>query len=513
MTVRSLRGALLLGWFLLFLGLPAAGKEPHPPQALLRRGDQAADRGQYDQALKHYQQAYQVLVPRLRKLPFRRPVEARMMNRRQLRQYMEKEFQKEYTPGELLFFDRSLKALGAAPRDLDLVKVMKELLSEEVGGFYNPRTRHLVLVAETDRPKNEKSRGLLARLFSGKEEPFDKEDAKTTLAHELTHALQDQHFDLKSWHERTPDDDDDMQLAFSALVEGDATLLMMQEVARLGGESPEEVLAMSPLRADIAFGLMIPFLGLATGPAYKKSPPLLRHGLLFPYHKGLVFVLHQTRRGGWKAVNRCFANPPRSTEQILHPEKYRGPQQDDPVRIVLPKKIAPVPQAWRELGRNVLGEFQLIVLLGRTPDAHRAAAGWDGDRYVVWEHKDGRLGFLFVSQWDSLRDAEEFHLAWDHYIRHRLHPHRPERPERLRLPGDIVEEELPQVADQPYQHRGWFAALRRQGTRVICVCGFEPEVARRLIQLAAEAPLEPKRWPPPKAAKNQKVGTPNAEGR
>ncbi len=471
----------------------AAAAEPLPAQALLRRGDQAADRGRYDQALKHYQRAYEILVPRLRKLPFRRPVQARLMNRRQVREYMEKEFREEFTPEELYFFDRSLKALGAAPRKLDLVELTKQLLSEEIGGFYSSRNGMLVLVTEGDRPGKESQRGLLARLFAN-DEPFDKQEAKTTLAHELTHALQDQHFDLKGWHDRTPDDDDDMHLAFSALVEGDATLLMMQEAARQSGESTQEVLTMPPYRADLAFGLMIPLMGLFSGPAYQKAPPLMRQGLLFPYHKGLVFVLHQTRRGGWKAVNECFADPPLSTEQVLHPEKYRGPRRDEPVRIVLPKTIAGVPKGWRELGRNVLGEFQLMVLLGRTPAAYRAAAGWDGDRYVVWEHADGRLGLVLATHWDTVADAQEFFLAWEHYVRHKLHP-QPRPWQRLRLPERIVAEELPQVQEVPLRHGDWFCLLRRRGSNVVCVCGFDPPTAARLAQMCHRAKVEPKRWP------------------
>ncbi len=489
---RAARRGLALGCFWFWLATAASAAEPLPAQALLRRGDQAADQGQYEQALKHYQQAYEILVPRLRELSFRRPVQARLMNRRQVRQYMEQEFREEYTPGELYFFDRSLKALGAAPRELDLVELTKQLLSEEVGGFYNPRQRLLVLVTNTDA-KERKPKGLLARLLAD-DEPFDKEDAKTTLAHELTHALQDQHFDLQGWDRRTPDDDDDMHLAFSALVEGDATLLMLQETARLNGESPRKILTMSPFRADLTFGLMIPLLGLVGGSAYEKSPPLVRHGLVFPYHKGLVFVLHQTRRGGWKAVDRCFANPPLSTEQVLHPEKYHGPQHDEPVRIVLPKAIAGVPSGWRELGRNVLGEFQLIVLLGRTPAAHRAAAGWDGDRYVVWEHTDGRLAFVLISCWDTPADAQEFFVAWEHYVQHRLHP-RPVPWQRLRLPEQIVPEELPQVQEAPFRHKKWFCLLRRQGNQVVCVCGFDPRTSAQLVQVCREAKVEPKRWP------------------
>ncbi|GEM_PF-454554 len=499
MFTWAARGVGAWGCLFLWLIRITTASEPHPAQALLRRGDQAADQGRYEQALRHYQQAYQLLVPRLRKLPFRRPVQARLMNRRQVRQYLEREFRKEYTPQELYFFDRSLKALGAAPRQLDLVELTKQLLSEEVGGFYNSRDRLLVLVVETQQ-EQKKPKGFLARLLQN-DEPFDKDDAKTTLAHELTHALQDQHFDLKGWDQRIPDDDDDMSLAFDALVEGDATLLMLQEMARLEGESTEKVLQTSPFRADLTFGLLIPFLGLAGGPAYKKAPPLMRQGLVFPYHKGLVFVLHQTRRGGWKAVNKCFAAPPLSTEQVLHPEKYRGPRRDVPVKIILPQNIAAVPKGWRELGRNVLGEFQLLVLLGRTPAAHQAAAGWDGDRYVVWEHADGRLGLLLATHWDTAADAQEFFLAWQHYVRYKLHP-RPGPWQRLRLPERVDPKELPQVQEAPFQHEKWFCLLRRRGKEVVCVCGFDPPTAAWLAQLCHQARLEPKHWPEAAASKD-----------
>ena len=114
-----------------------------------------------------------------------------------------------------------------------------------------------------------------------------------------------------------------------------------------------------------------------------------------------------TNKGGWAAIDEVYRDPPLSTEQILHPEKYRE-KPDYPMSIELGHAFP--GEGWKEAGRNVLGEMQLAILL-KKHGGKAAAAGWDGDRYAVFEGPKAKLGLVWVSTWDSEDDAREFHAC------------------------------------------------------------------------------------------------------
>ena len=118
----------------------------------------------------------------------------------------------------------------------------------------------------------------------------------------------------------------------------------------------------------------------------------------------MVFCAKLTNKGGWAAIDEVYRDPPLSTEQILHPEKYRE-KPDYPMSIDLGSLAA--GEGWKEAGRNVLGEMQLAILL-KKHGGKAAAAGWDGDRYAVFEGPKGKLGLVWASTWDSEDDAREF---------------------------------------------------------------------------------------------------------
>jgi hypothetical protein len=309
------------------------------------------------------------------------------------------------------FLDRSLKAFGFVPPTLSVEKLVLDLYTEEVAGFYDPKRKKLFLVHET--AKEERPRGFLEKLL-GSSGGFDPEEQKVALAHEMGHALADQHYDLQALDQASKDDDSDLALA--ALIEGEATLVMIAEIMRDSGGAAE-ALKMSPKTIDWTFRLLRPFLPYASGKAFRDAPRIFRESLLFPYVQGTVFLLHGTNQAGWKPVDAAFRDPPRSTEQVLHPEKYFGAERDEPERIELPALDGALEGDWKELGRNVLGELQLSVLFDRG-----AAAGWDGDRYVVLEDAAGRVALAWLTAWDSTDDAGEFARAcrrgrWDWTVR------------------------------------------------------------------------------------------------
>ncbi len=122
------------------------------------------------------------------------------------------------------------------------------------------------------------------------------------------------------------------------------------------------------------------------GQSIRNAPPIISESMTFPYLRGMVFCAKLANKGGWAAIDEVYRDPPLSTEQILHPEKYRE-QPDYPMSIDL-GTLAP-GEGWKEVGRNVLGEMQLAILL-KKHGGKDAAAGWDGDRYAVFEGPKGK---------------------------------------------------------------------------------------------------------------------------
>lgn len=309
----------------------------------------------------------------LRGLAFRRPVQYRLIARDELRAFLVKKIHEQYTEQELRDYGRSLAALGAIPEGTDVLAVMLSLYDEQVGAFYVPEERALYTFRDLTW-----SRGLDRML----------------LAHELTHALQDQNFDLMTWPLKLKDNDDRV-LAAAALLEGDATVTM----TRFYAENADR----SKMLEDL--GTM---MGQNTG-KLRAAPAFLRETLLFPYVQGQAFV---TALGGAEQVNKAFSRPPSTTEEILHPDLYqRGASQ--PAKITLP---VPSAEGWRRIGDNVLGEFGIRVLLTEELGAFTAqvaAQGWNGDRYHVFEQgRNGPTGVVWVSMWDTDEDAAEFDEAY-----------------------------------------------------------------------------------------------------
>jgi hypothetical protein len=220
-------------------------------------------------------------------------------------------------------------------------------------------------------------------------------DARITFAHEYTHALQDQHFGLKQLAPDHPDNFD-RNLAVHAIMEGDAVLT---QFAWARDALTKEELQSLGQGGDADAGL-------------KAAPLVLREELLFLYTDGFQLVRKLYSAGGYPSVDAAFKDPPTSTEQVLHPEKYAAREASTPVQ--LPSLAPSLGGDWRELGSNVMGELETRVLLEQfldPPTAQKAAAGWGGDRFTVLT--DGTRGALALrTLWDTPPDAQEFFAAY-----------------------------------------------------------------------------------------------------
>ena len=314
-------------------------------------------------------------VERIRQLHFDHLPRVRHVTGAQARAYGLRELDRETTPREVAAEERLLKLLELLPARASLRELIGRTLSSEVGGFYDPRSGTLSLVGEGGS-------GLLSEI---------------TLAHELTHALEDQRFGLhvaagKGFQR-------DRSTSESALHEGTATIVMV-DYAVLKQAGTAKVPASVRARALKA-------LDDAAVPASSGPPRYVREGLVFPYAAGARLINRIQSRGGWAAVDRAFGeDAPASTEQLMHPAKYDA--RERPVRM----RVG-APSGTRLVEQGDFGEFDTEQLLraanGRARSA-AAAAGWGGGGFAMWR-RGGRYGVTLRWAWDSARDAGEFARA------------------------------------------------------------------------------------------------------
>ena len=290
-----------------------------------------------------------------------------------------KSFDEDHPPEYVAGTEQLYKALGLMPKDQSLKQLYLELLGSQVAGFYDPDKKELFVVSRTG-------------TVNGAD--------KITFAHEYDHALQDANFPVFT-EQKDLLDQTDRAMARAAIYEGDATVLM---VAWAGQNlTPEEFGDVQAAGTDPAAAEIL-----------SRTPQILVEGLLYPYTAGQAFVLPVQTSGGWKAVDALYDDMPRSTEQILHPDKYRA--GEEPVAVVLPKTLAAdMGKGWKESMQDTFGEFQLgawLRLSGvRSGDASAAAAGWGGDRLAVLNGPDDAWAVVMRTTWDTADDARAFQLA------------------------------------------------------------------------------------------------------
>ncbi|MDR3618131.1 MAG: hypothetical protein P4L85_02185 [Paludisphaera borealis] len=374
---------------------------------LLKTGDRLADEGKAGDAQIQYKTAFEKILPGLRRIPFKHEVKRDVTKRENLKAMLLKDFDEDMTPAEFEANEKALKAFGMVAPAVDLKALLVQVYSEEIAAYYDPRTKTMYMIEEPEAKKKEPPT-FFDRLF-GKTQGFDKDENKTVIAHEMTHALADQHFDLEGLHHDSKNNDD-RSLAVSALIEGEATLAMMG--VGMDDWDGTEIVKMPADGLDRGISMMTPFLPmLGGGKSLRDAPPVIVESMMFPYLRGMVFCAHLANSGGWEAIDDAYKNPPLSTEQILHPSKFRK-HPDLPTEIDL-GALKP-GDGWKELGRNVLGELQTAILL-RKQKGSAAAAGWDGDRYAVFEGPDKKLGLVWFSTWDADDEAREFAQSYVRY--------------------------------------------------------------------------------------------------
>jgi hypothetical protein len=331
-------------------------------------------------------------VAELRGLDFRRQVPVTVESPDKLARRLLRVLAEETNETDVRRQGRAMELLGELPRGTDLPKLLERLQAESVLGFYLPG-------------KPPRKGGLYVRSSRGLD-PY----ARIILAHELTHAVTDQHYDLtKADRLAAAGGHEDELAAYSGLVEGDATLLMQRYLAeRL---TPRE-------QADAAVAV-----ARDGTPMRDAAPAAVRESMLFPYQEGLRFVQALYRRGGWAAVDRAYRDPPRTTEQLLHPERYLGPR-DQPQPVTVGDLSARLGGGWRPAADTTFGEFDARLLLGGGAGgagAASAAEGWDGGRLRTFQ-RGGGTAMVIGTVWDSGAEAAEFCRAMTTWATGRFGP-------------------------------------------------------------------------------------------
>jgi len=332
------------------------------------------------------------IVEELRGAKFLRPVPVEIVDDAAARQHFKNRLQ-EHWPEEARRAEETVDAhLGLIPPQTDLEEEVFDVLEEQAGGYYDPDRDTFFVLGDMPRAA-----------------------APIIVAHELTHALDDQRYGIDRLL-AAAEEDDDRSGALEAVVEGSGTVVMTAFIHRqivAGKLDPKSLLSFQESEVGRAERL-------------KASPLFVQRSLIAPYILGMAFLLRgemiRIQTGGITPsdLDRAFTDPPVSTEQILHPEKYWDPAQRDlPRALTLPDLSADLGPGWSRRGEGNLGELTLGLLTGVDPgDAtspdralerwtNAASSGWGGDRWNLYRN-GARAVTVLATSWDTDRDAREF---------------------------------------------------------------------------------------------------------
>ena len=315
-------------------------------------------------------------VENIRGLSHSEAIVPQSMSREELADSLNEEL--EEARDDLLKSQELYRLLGLIPQDADLSQLLLELYGEQIAGFYDTETQELYIIRASEQDLS-----------------LQKE---MTIAHEFVHALQQQRFNIYALTKAT-EDDSDAASALSALIEGDATTVETLYV--LAHFTREQLTDLFSSQSDYS--------------VFDATPYFLQQSLLFPYVQGqpLLEALLSSP-GRWDAVNDAYSDPPVSTEQVLHPEKYL--EGEEPIDVLLPDVAAALGEGWEEVYGDVMGEFFIRTYL-ETRDWPRtaavAAAGWGGDRFTLLKGPQGERVLAALLVWDTPEDASQFFDALD----------------------------------------------------------------------------------------------------
>jgi hypothetical protein len=303
----------------------------------------------------------------------------------ELRTNVVNDFLVDYTDEEIKDDLYELSIVGLLEPGFDLKMLYINLFSEQIAGYYDNDMKEMFVVSDQG--------------FNGPEH--------LTYAHEFTHVLQDQNYDIENglnYNDDYCEKDTEYCAAVQALVEGDATMSEYTWYQYYATTADQQQ--------------VIEYYNGLKNPIYDSAPAFLKDDFVFPYDQGLSFVQALYDQGGWDAVDAAYRDPPVSTEQILHPTLYPS---NRPIPVDLPDVAVTLGTDWREVTRNQMGEWNTYLILARGANpssrlddtaAQDAAAGWGGDEYLILHaDKASATAFIMKTVWDTADDASQFTAA------------------------------------------------------------------------------------------------------
>lgn len=332
-------------------------------------------------------------IEKIRELNFTKPVPLVLETREQAESALIADINRDYSDEQLQADGQAGALIGLFPAGIDLKAEMVSLLKSQVAGFYDPHGKRMIMVQGaanfgllTDATEFLMQRDLVGEML---------------LAHEYTHALQDQHFGLEAALDQIKDNDD-QSLALKSVAEGDATLAGFGYVAG----------AMNDETADSVTSRLEDLPGSFASET-KDAPEGLSAPLIFQYSAGARFVTYAFHRGGWSAVNAIYRQPPQSSQQIMHPELYFDrPTPPDQIQVAgYTASLA----GWSEVEDNCIGELLLQVIvqrnLGKQSPALNVVERWSGDRMLTMR-KGSALTVIWMLSFSDNHSAAQFAGAY-----------------------------------------------------------------------------------------------------
>ena len=352
--------------------------------------------------------ALEAEVVELRGLPFKTSVPAEVQSQEEFGQFLDQRIGEVMPDAMSDNYGLIVRRLGLYRGELaNFRQTAKSVMSSQAAAYYDPDVQRFYVLMQ-DGPDL-----IMRMLFS----------------HELYHGLQDQHFGLEKYMPRrgsSPALDSDQMTARQSVVEGEATYIMnMWIVKQMANKEPtRELMApvvrmqsemdMDAIRSMVKMPQAADLMGESMQAAMKASesiPSFIMESMMGVYLKGLAFVF-AVQDQGWSEVEKLYGEyPPQSTEQILHPEKWQSREPHSAITFQNLAKVSALKD-WTLLASDVVGEFQWRVIFkeqGLGKEAETASAGWDGDRYAIFKHKDSDATLMLLrTSWDSSAEAEEF---------------------------------------------------------------------------------------------------------
>ena len=315
-------------------------------------------------------------------MPLRHPVPCDFISKEKIKDFLNKRIKDVAKPEDLRAEELTLKKFGLVPPDFNLAKNTVELLTEQAAAFYDYDKKKLFITDTTGT-----------------------ETQEPVLSHEIAHAIADQNFNLSKFI-KAGRKSDDGATARMAVMEGQATWLMSELLARKAGQSLKDSPALLAMMAGATDG------GAGQFPVFDNSPLYLRQTLVFPYTKGMLFQHAVFERDGQKAFGEVFQKPPLSTQQILHPDKYFNAVKPTEPELPQPQ----LGKGYKSLVGGTLGELEHVIMLEQYSGkevAEALAPHWRGCTFELMENKKAsRVVLLYAVEWDTEDAARQYFAAY-----------------------------------------------------------------------------------------------------